>query len=78
MRLPLGYRDAATYAGIRKEHKEDLGLIFSNTPASAAAVFTQNRLQAAPVRVSSLKVRFSITAMITPGGVRGSCRMARP
>src|ERR1700686_2259618 len=52
MKLPLGYRYAATYAGIRKNKKDDLGLIVSDQPASAAAVFTQNRVQAAPVRIA--------------------------
>jgi glutamate N-acetyltransferase / amino-acid N-acetyltransferase len=52
MKLPLGYRYAATYAGIRKNKKDDLGLIVSDTPASAAAVFTQNRVQAASVRIA--------------------------
>jgi glutamate N-acetyltransferase / amino-acid N-acetyltransferase len=49
--LPLGYRYAATYAGIRKKPQEDLGLIVSGLPATAAAVFTQNRVQAAPVKL---------------------------
>jgi len=52
MKLPLGYRYAATYAGIRKNKKDDLGLIVSDRPAAAAAVFTQNRVQAAPVRIA--------------------------
>lgn len=52
MELPLGYRYAATYAGIRQVRKDDLGLIVSGLPATAAAVFTQNRVQAAPVRLS--------------------------
>jgi glutamate N-acetyltransferase/amino-acid N-acetyltransferase len=50
--LPLGYRYSAVYAGIRKAAKPDLALIVSDTPASAAAVFTTNRVQAAPVRLS--------------------------
>src|SRR5579872_3768684 len=52
MKLPLGYRYAATYAGIRKDKRDDLGLITTLTPASAAAVFTQNRVQASPVRIA--------------------------
>jgi glutamate N-acetyltransferase/amino-acid N-acetyltransferase len=52
MKLPQGYRYSATYAGIRKVKKDDLGLIVSDTPASASAVFTQNRVQAAPVRIA--------------------------
>src|SRR5258706_10408210 len=50
--LPLGYAYAATYAGIRAAEKPDLALIVSGLPATAAAVFTQNRVQAAPVRLS--------------------------
>lgn len=52
MRLPAGYRYAATYAGIRKGEKDDLGLIVSEVEASAAAVFTTNRVRAAPVKVA--------------------------
>jgi glutamate N-acetyltransferase/amino-acid N-acetyltransferase len=51
LKLPLGYAYAATYAGIRQVEKDDLALIVSGLPANAAAVFTQNRVQAAPVRL---------------------------
>jgi glutamate N-acetyltransferase/amino-acid N-acetyltransferase len=57
MKLPLGYRYSAVYAGIRKVKTNDLALIVPDTPASAAAVFTQNRVQAAPVRIA----RFNLT-----------------
>jgi glutamate N-acetyltransferase / amino-acid N-acetyltransferase len=59
MKLPLGYRFAATYAGIRKVEKDDLGLIVSEAPAAAAAVFTQNRVQAAPVKLARRHLRLS-------------------
>lgn len=52
MKLPLGYRYASTYAGIRKVNKDDLALIVSVRPASAAGVFTQNRVQAASVKLA--------------------------
>ncbi len=51
-KLPLGFQYAATYAGIRKVAKDDLALIVSQTPASAAAVFTKNRVVAGPVIVA--------------------------
>ena len=57
MKLPLGYRYSAVYAGIRKVKRNDLALIVPDQPASAAAVFTQNRVQAAPVRIG----RFNLT-----------------
>ena len=49
---PLGYRFAAGYAGIRKRPDDDLALMVSDVPATAAGLFTQNMVCAAPVRVS--------------------------
>ena len=59
MTLPLGYRYATTYAGIRKDKRDDLALIVSGIPAAAAAVFTQNLVAAAPVRLSRRNLRDS-------------------
>jgi glutamate N-acetyltransferase / amino-acid N-acetyltransferase len=55
--LPLGFRYSATFAGIRKFVKDDLALIVSDTRATAAAVFTQNRVVAGPVVVARKNVR---------------------
>ena len=50
--LARGYRYAGVHCGIRTEpDRFDLALVVSETPASAAGVFTQNRVVAAPVRV---------------------------
>ena len=49
MKLPLGFQYASVYAGIRKVAKDDLALIVSASPATAAAVFTSNVVQAAPI-----------------------------
>jgi glutamate N-acetyltransferase / amino-acid N-acetyltransferase len=46
---PLGYRAAAVCAGIRRTQRPDLALLVSDPCATAAAVFTTNRVQAAPV-----------------------------
>jgi len=59
LNLPVGYRYAATYAGIRAVAKDDLALIVSALPANAAAVFTQNRVQAAPVRLARQNLKTS-------------------
>jgi glutamate N-acetyltransferase/amino-acid N-acetyltransferase len=48
---PKGFRAAGVSAGI-KASGPDLALLVSERPASAAAVFTTNRAQAAPVLVS--------------------------
>ena len=59
MNLPLGYTYAATYAGIRKAEKDDLALIVSGLAANATGVFTQNRVQAAPVKLCRRHLKFS-------------------
>ena len=59
MNLPLGFAYSAVYAGIRQVEKNDLALIVSGLPANAAAVFTQNRVQAAPVKLSRRNLRLS-------------------
>ena len=59
MNLPLGFAYSATYAGIRQVEKDDLALIVTGLPANAAAVFTQNRVQASPVRLSRRHLKAS-------------------
>jgi glutamate N-acetyltransferase/amino-acid N-acetyltransferase len=55
--LPRGFRFVGTHCGIRPDpNRLDLGLIVCEGEASAAGVFTQNRIQAAPVRVSRQRV----------------------
>jgi glutamate N-acetyltransferase / amino-acid N-acetyltransferase len=50
--LPKGFRFAATACGLKKTGALDLAILSSDVPASAAAVFTQNLVVAAPVILS--------------------------
>ena len=59
MKIPLGYRFSSTYAGIRKVAKDDVALIVPDQPANAAAVFTTNMVQAAPVRLARKNLKVS-------------------
>jgi glutamate N-acetyltransferase/amino-acid N-acetyltransferase len=59
MNLPIGFRFATTYAGIRKVAKDDVALIVSDRPAAAAAVFTKNLVVAAPVEISRRNLKTS-------------------
>ena len=60
MSLPLGFRYSTLYAGIRKANKHDLALIWSDEKATtAAAVFTSNRVKAAPVVVAQANLKKS-------------------
>ena len=47
--LPRGFRYASVNCGLRKPPVLDLGLIVADEPVAAGGVFTQNRVQAAPV-----------------------------
>jgi glutamate N-acetyltransferase/amino-acid N-acetyltransferase len=49
--IPLGFRAAGVAAGVKKGGL-DLALLAADVPCQAAAVFTTNRAQAAPVLVS--------------------------
>jgi glutamate N-acetyltransferase / amino-acid N-acetyltransferase len=57
--LPRGFRFAATACGLKKTGALDLAVISSDAPASAAAVFTQNLVVAAPVVLSKEHLRAS-------------------
>lgn len=50
IRVP-GFRFAGARCGLKESGKRDVALICSNVPAAAAAVFTTNRVKAAPVLV---------------------------
>ncbi|KAI0471823.1 hypothetical protein GGR56DRAFT_682074 [Xylariaceae sp. FL0804] len=51
---PRGFRVSGTYVGVKASNKgtPDLAFITSDTPCAAAAVFTRNKFQAAPVTFS--------------------------
>ncbi|KAH7378418.1 bifunctional ornithine acetyltransferase/N-acetylglutamate synthase protein-like protein [Phaeosphaeria sp. MPI-PUGE-AT-0046c] len=51
---PLGFKAGSAHVGVKASNTrfDDLALIASDTPCAAAAVFTTNKFQAAPVTVS--------------------------
>jgi glutamate N-acetyltransferase/amino-acid N-acetyltransferase len=61
-------------AGIKPSGKKDLALIYSSTPARAAAVFTSNQVKGAPVIVSSEHVRGGqAQAIVASSGCSNVC-----
>ncbi len=56
MKLPKGFFASGVRAGIRKK-RPDVGLIVAENGANAAAVFTKNKFQAAPVVLSKASMR---------------------
>lgn len=73
--LPIGFRFAACYAGIRKKQKPDLVLLVSDEPAAAAGVFTQNQVRAAPVlrSIRNLKKSSGVARAIVCNAGNANC-----
>jgi len=68
-----GFLFAGVAAGIKKG-KKDLGLLFCNEPCSAAGVFTQNRVKAAPVIICKKRlVRGTAQAVLVNSGNANAC-----
>ena len=51
-----GFRAAGVEAAIKYPNRKDFALLVSDTPASVAAVFTTNRVAAAPVQLDRERV----------------------
>lgn len=49
--LPQGFRFAAVKAGLKQSGRTDFACIVTDAPASAAAMFTSNRVKAAPLAI---------------------------
>jgi glutamate N-acetyltransferase/amino-acid N-acetyltransferase len=49
--LPKGFKASAAACGLKKSGKLDLALFYSIIPAQASAMFTSNKMAAAPVKV---------------------------
>jgi glutamate N-acetyltransferase/amino-acid N-acetyltransferase len=73
---PRGFRASGVSAGIKARGGLDLALVVSDQPAAAAAVFTTNRAQAAPVVVSREHLARSggvARAVIVNSGCANAC-----
>lgn len=71
---PKGFTAAGIHCGI-KHKKKDLALLFSEIPASVAAVFTTNAVQAAPLKVTKEVVYNTgkMQAIIVNSGNANAC-----
>ena len=71
---PKGFKAAGIHCGIKKSRK-DIALIVSEYPATAAAVFTLNKVQAAPVLVCKkhLEESAAFKAIIVNSGNANAC-----
>ena len=71
---PKGFKAAGVKAGIKKSGKEDVALIVSDVPATAAATFTLNTMAAAPVAVSKeVAAKGQAKAIVVNAGCANAC-----
>lgn len=73
MKLPRGFLISGVRCGIKKKG-EDLALVYSEKPATSAAVFTENLIKAAPVIVSKKNIRryFCRAVLINSGNANAA------
>lgn len=78
--LPLtckGFTACGIAAGIKKNGDLDLGMLVSDRPARAAAVFTKNRVQAAPVQLDRERVKSGTARAVIVNAGNANCANGR-
>ena len=76
---PRGFQAAGGHAGVYSDpDRKDLALVYSEIPASAAAVYTSNRVQAAPIAVDRQHLKDGLArAVILNSGNANACTGAQ-
>ncbi len=73
---PRGFRAGATCAGIKKKTKDglDLGVLFSEVQCVATALFTTNRIKAAPIVLCQQRLKSGrAMAVVVNSGCANAC-----
>jgi glutamate N-acetyltransferase/amino-acid N-acetyltransferase len=69
-----GFLFSGISAGIKKDGKRDLGLIYSEVPAQVAGLFTTNAVKAAPVQLDMERIKKGLCqAVIVNSGNANAC-----
>lgn len=69
-----GFKSSGIYAGIKKNKRKDLAIIFSEVEANVAGLFTTNETKAAPVKLDIKKIRSGKgIAIIANSGNANAC-----
>ena len=71
---PKGFMASGIYAGIKRNKKPDLAIIYSEKDSVAAGVFTTNRVKAAPVILTQRQIKKGkIRAVVINSGNANAC-----
>ena len=68
-----GFKAAGVAAELKKKGKKDLGLIYSQVPASVAGVFTKNRVKAAPVLLDMELIKSGVCQAVIVNSGNANC-----
>ncbi len=68
-----GFKFAGIHAGIKKDGQRDLGLIFCDKPATAAALFTKNLVAAAPVILGKETIQKGLCQAVLVNSGNANC-----
>jgi glutamate N-acetyltransferase/amino-acid N-acetyltransferase len=68
-----GYQWAGVASGLKKNKAKDLGLIYSEVPAAAAAIFTRNQIQAAPVKLDKKRIQAGVCQAVIVNSGNANC-----
>jgi glutamate N-acetyltransferase / amino-acid N-acetyltransferase len=68
-----GFQAAGIHSGLKANGDSDLGLIYSETPATSAGVFTQNSIKAAPVLVNQKRIKSGLANAIIVNSGNANC-----
>ncbi len=73
-----GFLFSGIPAGIKKDGKRDLGLIYSQVPAQVAGLFTTNAVKAAPIQLGMKRIKRGLCqAVIINSGNANACTGSR-
>jgi glutamate N-acetyltransferase/amino-acid N-acetyltransferase len=68
-----GFKLSGVPAGLKKNGHKDLGLIYAEKPVQAAAVFTRNRVKAAPVLLSMERIQQGTCRAVIANSGNANC-----
>jgi glutamate N-acetyltransferase/amino-acid N-acetyltransferase len=72
--VPKGFKASGMHCGVKRSGKKDIALIYSDVLADAAAVFTSNKVKAAPILVSMENIKSGkARAIIANSGCANAC-----
>lgn len=73
LELPKGFSTYALGANVKYKNRDDLGIIYSDTPCEYAGVFTSNKVFAAPVKLCRERLFKPISAVVINSGNANAC-----